>query len=84
MSNDSVLLSENASPFSPIGQIHYQFYSLKDNLSDKLNDEKIQCIIGHGHTPFGQAQSPGLNDYADSVNTMQFLLGLKTIHSGKN
>jgi hypothetical protein len=26
--------------------------------------------------PFGQAQQPGLADYADGVDTIQFLLGL--------
>jgi hypothetical protein len=76
MTNGSVLLSENPSPFSPIGQVNYQFYSDKDKLSASLDPEKIQCIVGHEQVPFGQAQSPWLTDYADGVDTMQFLAGL--------
>jgi Acyl-CoA reductase (LuxC) len=76
MSNDSVLLIENASPFSPIGQIHYQFYEDKDKVTEALDSEKIQCIIGRGFTDFGKAQSPGLTDYADGVDPMKFLCGL--------
>jgi len=37
--------------------------------------EDIQCIAGHGAVPFGQAQQPGLADYADGVDTLEFLLG---------
>ena len=76
MTNDAVLLSENPAPFSPISQVNYQFYSSADKLTDSLNNEKIQCIVGKGFTPFGQAQKPGLNDYPDGVNTLQFILAL--------
>jgi hypothetical protein len=73
MTNGSVLLSENPSAFSPIGQVNYQFYSNKDNLSGSLDPEKIQCIVGHGQVPFGEAQHPSLRDYADGVDVMEFL-----------
>jgi hypothetical protein len=32
--------------------------------------------VGYGHIPFGAAQKPGLFDYADGVDTMEFLLTL--------
>ena len=73
MTNDSVLLTENDSPFSPIGQVNYRFYGPKDNLTGELDMEKVQCIVGKGHIPFGRAQSPTLTDYPDGVNTMEFL-----------
>ena len=38
--------------------------------------EKIQCVGGHGHIPFGKAQKPALWEYADGVNTMAFLASL--------
>ena len=77
MNNDSVILTENESPFSPVSQIHYRFYKVKDALSrDFLQDDSIQCIVGHGYIPFGQAQSPGLTDYPDGVDTMAFLCQL--------
>jgi Acyl-CoA reductase (LuxC) len=73
MTNGSVLLTENESPFSPIGQVNYQFYSDRDKLSASFDPEKIQCIVGRGHLPFGQAQRPSLRDYADGVDVMEFL-----------
>jgi hypothetical protein len=75
MTNDSILLTEDASPFSPIGQIHYQHYAEGADPVVGLDPEKVQCIVGHGYVPFGQAQQPGLRDYADGVDTMRFLQG---------
>jgi hypothetical protein len=45
---------------------------------DKIAEwgDKIQCVVGHGHSPFGKAQKPELWDYADGVNTMSFLAQL--------
>lgn len=76
MTNDSILLTEDATPFSPIGQLHYRHYEVGSDPVAGLNPEQIQCIVGHGHVPFGQAQLPGPGDYADGVDTMQFLLSL--------
>ena len=77
MSNESIILTENISPFSPVSQVHYQYYEDKASVAEKLiNTTDLQCIVGHGYTPFGQAQSPGLTDYADGVDTLQFLKGL--------
>jgi hypothetical protein len=76
MTNDAVLLTEDPSPFSPISQVNYRFHDGKDKLTGELDPEKIQCIVGKGHTPFGQAQSPALTDYPDGVDTMAFLAGL--------
>ncbi len=73
MTNDSILLTEDASPFSPIGQVHYVHYEAGTDPSIGLDLDKIQCIVGHGYVPFGQAQQPGLRDYADGVDTMRFL-----------
>jgi hypothetical protein len=77
MTNGSVLLIENNSPFSPISQVHYEFYnSIQTVENTVLNNSDIQCIIGRNHTPFGKAQCPSLNTFADGVNTMEFLLTL--------
>ena len=35
--------------------------------------EHIQCIVGEGFTPFGQAQQPNLDNFADGVNTFDLL-----------
>ena len=75
MTNGSVLLTEDPSPFSAISVLHYQFYDDPGQLYKQLAaDEGIQCIVGRGFIPFGQAQKPGLTDYADGADSMAFLL----------
>jgi hypothetical protein len=76
MSNDSIVLLENESPFSPISQLHYQHYDQKEKVIQQLDREKIQCIVGKGFIPFGKAQSPDLTDFPDGVDTLAFLINL--------
>lgn len=77
MTNGSILLVEDSSIFSPISQLNYEYYaSLDELLSSLYNNQDIQGIIEKNHIPFGQAQSPGLFDYADRVDTMEFLQSL--------
>jgi hypothetical protein len=80
MANGSLLLSAQASVFSAISQLHYQFIPALPSSKEHLDDlhllkqsADIQCIVGHGLTPFGKAQQPGLFDFADRVNTLEFL-----------
>jgi hypothetical protein len=74
MSNESLLLVEEASLFSPISQLNYEFYSDRDSLTSSLKqNETLQCIAGKDFIPFGNTQKPSLYDYADGVDTMQFL-----------
>lgn len=73
MSNDSIVLIENESPFSPISQLHYQFYSQKEEIPSKIDSAKIQCIVGKGYLPFGTAQEPSLTDFPDGIDTLSFL-----------
>lgn len=63
---------------SPTSVLYHQEYENKEQLQRvlKLQEEKIQCIIGHEHIPFGQAQSPEPWDYADGVDVMRFLTQL--------
>lgn len=77
MTNGSALLLENDAIFSAISQLNYSFYDDEKKVLESLKgNEDIQCICGHGGIPFGQAQCPSLKDYADGVDTMQFLLTL--------
>lgn len=76
MTNESTLLVESASMFSPISQLNYSFYNAVDEVLGTLKDSKeIQCIAGLD-LPLGSAQQPGLTDYSDGIDTMQFLLTL--------
>ncbi len=81
MSNGSILLTENASPFSPISVLNYVYYQSGGTPPLPEDSQEIQCIVGRGSNfagsvPFGQAQQPGLTDYADGIDTMAFLKGL--------
>jgi hypothetical protein len=78
MSNESILLSQDDSPFSPISVLHYTFYRPGDPLPPTLSGihPDIQTIVGRQHIPFGQAQQPHLEDYADGVDTLKFLRDL--------
>ena len=76
MTNESIVLIENPTPFSPISQLHYQFYDKKDDVKHSLNIDEIQCIVGKGFVPFGQAQEPKIDDFADGIDTMKFLKNL--------
>jgi hypothetical protein len=76
MTNESTLLVESESFFSPISQLNYSFYNKTGKVLDELKGSKeIQCIAGLD-LPLGKAQKPGLMDYADGIDTMQFLLTL--------
>jgi hypothetical protein len=77
LSNDSVLLVENESPFSAVSVLHYRYYQDKAAFMNTLNQsQELQCIVAKEATPFGAAQTPSLCDFADGVDTMAFLCGL--------
>jgi len=74
MTNDSIILTENESIFSPVSQLSYSFYEdIKLLQSTLLNNKDLQCIAGKNFIPFGKSQAPALTDYADGIDTMQFL-----------
>ncbi len=77
--NGFVLLKEDESLHSPLSVLNYQFYKDENELESLLNkeNESIQCIVGKNHIPFGKAQKPEVWEYADNVDTMEFLLSLK-------
>ena len=77
MTNGSILLVENESPFSPISQLHYEYYANEKEVKEKLkSDSTVQCIVSKNDIGFGEAQCPGVCDYADGVDTMKFLKSL--------
>jgi hypothetical protein len=129
MTNGSILLTENESPFSPISVLHYRHYRPGEAAALLKGEQPdIQCVVGQENslvtrensvvtrensvvtrensvvglensvvdpensapdttrpiaTPagpvlrFGEAQQPGLEDYADGADTMAFLRGLQ-------
>ncbi len=74
----NLIVTENEQLVSPVGVLHVHRYQNQRDLSAwlTLHEEKIQCIVGDGAIPFGQAQMPALDDFADGVNTYEFLVNL--------
>ena len=72
-----LLLSESENLNSGISVLHYEFYKDENDLENKLKAtaSKTQCIVGldEKRIPFGKSQKPELNDYADRVDTIEFL-----------
>ena len=78
LDNGFILLKEDEKLTSPLGMLHYKYYSNKMDVENFIatNQSKIQVIIGHGYLPFGSAQQPGLSDFADGIDTLSFLTSL--------
>ncbi len=80
LENGFVIFKEGESLHTPVSVIHYQRYVDWDSLNRQLKSqaEELQCVVGNatGQTPFGQTQCPALWDYADGVDTVEFLLEL--------
>ncbi|MBT2619797.1 MULTISPECIES: acyl-CoA reductase [Chryseobacterium] len=78
--NNFVMLKEDDKLFSPLSVINFSRYSSLDDVKNFIteNEEDIQCIVakdelGFDSIHFGEAQNPGLDTYADNVDTMKFL-----------
>lgn len=85
MTNGHVVLVEDASLFSPIAQVHYQFYDDIQTAHNTLkNNSSVQCVVGNGYLPFGGAQCPELDTFADGVDTVDFLLSLSNAQVRKS
>jgi hypothetical protein len=69
---------------SPVSVLHYKRYTHEQELMNFMNErlDQIQCVVaaqpiqGLSTVLPGQAQSPGLTDYPDGVDIIQFLLAL--------
>lgn len=77
--NGFLIMKEDQSLHSPIGTLYYEYYSddntIQEHIKQFAND--IQCVVSKKDIPFGKAQNPELWDYADNVDTLEFLIGLK-------
>ncbi len=77
--NGFIMFKEDTSYASPIASLFYEFYEDLDKLKMKLEQDKesIQCIVGNSGienmVKFGETQKPVLTDYADGVDTLEFL-----------
>ena len=80
--NGFLTLKEDVSYSSPISSVFYEFYDDLNALSDRLQteNEQIQCMVSNElvtkSIPFGKTQKPGLSEYADNVDTLNFLISI--------
>ncbi len=80
---ENILLTENEQYASPVSVLHYSYYQTPETLKNEImvNNHQIQCVVTNLNFPankvtFGQTQSPELWDYADGIDTLQFLLSI--------
>ncbi|BBA17402.1 acyl-CoA reductase [Blattabacterium cuenoti] len=77
--NHFLILKEEEKYYSPISVVYYEFYKninqLKKIILENQND--IQCIVSNNFLEkeifFGKTQYPKLENYADEIDTIQFL-----------
>ncbi len=80
LENGFLMIKEDESYASPIATVFYEYYDSLDTLKEKLEIEKnqIQCIVSNSfidnEIAFGDTQKPQLWDYADDVDSIEFLL----------
>lgn len=79
LDNGFLMVSPNEGLVSPLSVLFYEEYKDAQDLEAKLekHKHKLQCIVSTHQTPFGTSQTPKLADYADDVNTIDFLNGLE-------
>ncbi|MDR1584022.1 MAG: hypothetical protein LBS55_12350 [Prevotellaceae bacterium] len=90
LSNGFVIIRKNNPAFSSIASINYTTYKDIEQVKAFLVEQKeqIQCVVSkiactENPTPFGYTQKPELTDYADGVNTMNFICPTGTYMSSQ-
>jgi len=75
LENGFIIFKQDSNLTSPVASLFYERYASMEALRQTLDsrENEIQCEVGNHATPFGEAQKPSLNDYADQVNTLEFL-----------
>jgi hypothetical protein len=83
LDNGFLLVKDEITYASPPAVLYYEEYEDLKKMNNRLliDKEQIQCIASQsaeisGAIPFGKAQKPELWDYADGLDTMEFLLNL--------
>ncbi|MCK4921099.1 MAG: hypothetical protein KAS71_08635 [Bacteroidales bacterium] len=83
LDNGFLIFREEKSLNSPVACLHYELYDNQEELNTLIDQEKsnIQCIVTESDLfndkiNFGKTQFPNLNDYADNMDSIEFLLNL--------
>jgi len=85
LDNGFLLVKEDARWVSPLAALYYEYYDDLPSAEQLINEqsEQIQCVVSSlplnvkpQVVDFGMSQQPGLADYADGIDTMDFLTSL--------
>jgi hypothetical protein len=78
LDNNFLILKRSEKLHSPVSVLFYEYFSNENEVKKYISDHsnELQCIVGKGHTPFGYSQRPVISDFADNINTLQFLVSL--------
>lgn len=84
LSSDYVILEEKLILSSRLATLHYSYYDDLQEAQDYIaqNNEQIQCVVSSIEAlkplciAFGQSQKPSLSQYADNIDTLEFLINL--------
>ena len=80
LENGFLILKESKNNYSPISVLLYEYYNDTNELKGKIEliKDDLQCIVSKNYykngVAFGEAQNPTLYDYADNIDTIEFLL----------
>lgn len=84
LDNGFLLLKEDNRIASPLAVVYYEEYEDQAKLEQTILDikDQIQCVLSNLDLPlsrlkFGDSQVPELWDYADGVDTLEFLKSLE-------
>lgn len=84
LDNGFLMVKQDTAISSPISVLYYDFYNNFDKLVRELRQKEtqIQCMVSldpaiPGSVRPGETQKPELWDYADHIDTMDFLLKLQ-------
>ncbi len=78
LENNFLILKQSKDIHAPVAVLYYDFYESDRDIEKYVSDNatEIQCIVGNNHIPFGRAQFPDITDFADGINTKDFLMEL--------
>lgn len=85
LDNGFLLVKEDTRWVSPLAVLYYEYYDSLADAEQLINgvSDQIQCVasdlplqVQNQVVDFGMSQQPGLTDYADGIDTMDFVKSL--------
>jgi hypothetical protein len=83
LDNDILMIRQEKSLYTPPAVVNFEVYHNMEEAKAIVarHMPELQCMVSHmgqfpGTIPFGSAQKPAIQDYADGINTLDFLKSL--------